>query len=328
MSNSRVSLAVDDYGLSVPTEGRIAVFAARAGLDLSALPKERCEIVLTQKTDYDAFSAAGYHCEVRESARYAMAIVILPRAKDQARDLVARAVAVADVVVIDGQKTEGADSMLKECRKRTTVQGSVSKAHGKLFWFSGGDFSDWLAVPSQTAEGQFVTHAGVFSADDIDPASKILAEALPKKLGRVVVDLGAGWGYLSARCLADEYVRNLHLVEADRVALECAKQNVDDARAVFHWADATTWSVPEGRVDVVVMNPPFHTGRKAEPSLGVSFIQNAARILAPSGHLWMVANRHLPYEATLQACFVRVEEVAGDNRFKVLHAHRPARKKS
>jgi 16S rRNA (guanine1207-N2)-methyltransferase len=73
------------------------------------------------------------------------------------------------------------------------------------------------------------------------------------------------------------------------------------------------------------MTPPFHLGRTADPALGRAFITAAARVLAPSGSLWMVANRHLPYESTLAASFAKVEEIAGDTRFKVLHATRPAR---
>ena len=38
-------------------------------------------------------------------------------------------------------------------------------------------------------------------------------------------------------------------------------------------------------------------------------------MLAPRGVLWLVANRHLPYEAEMRACFSHVEEVTGDNRF-------------
>ncbi|MEC8195725.1 MAG: methyltransferase, partial [Pseudomonadota bacterium] len=134
----------------------------------------------------------------------------------------------------------------------------------------------------------------------------------------------AGWGYLSSEMVARQAFDVLHLVEADYVALECAKENLSDPRAQFHWADATNFK-PGHRVDTVVMNPPFHTGRKAEPALGERFIRDAAKMLAPSGHLWMVANRHLPYEATLQDAFQSVETVAGDTRFKVLHAQRPTR---
>ncbi|NET52538.1 MAG: methyltransferase, partial [Merismopedia sp. SIO2A8] len=53
-----------------------------------------------------------------------------------------------------------------------------------------------------------------FSADGIDPASSILAAALPEDLGRQVADLGAGWGFLSAHVLTRESVGAVHLVEA------------------------------------------------------------------------------------------------------------------
>jgi len=71
------------------------------------------------------------------------------------------------------------------------------------------------------------------------------------------------------------------------------------------------------------MNPPFHTGRAAEPSLGRAFIAAASRMLAPHGKLWMVANRHLPYEQALRDQFRNVDEIAGDGAFKVFHANRP-----
>jgi 16S rRNA (guanine1207-N2)-methyltransferase len=45
-----------------------------------------------------------------------------------------------------------------------------------------------------------VTRPGVFSADGPDPASQALAAHLPEKLPTRMVDLGAGWGWLSARC--------------------------------------------------------------------------------------------------------------------------------
>lgn len=322
MSISRLTLALEGHGLELPESGRIAVFVPRLDSDLGALERERVSVIQPNRVEYEAFARAGYACDVTEDGRYAVAIVFLPRAKQLARDLIARAVAVADLVIVDGQKTDGADSILKDCKKRAEVEGVMSKAHGKLFWFRGGDFADWRSAAMQV-EG-FVTKAGVFSADGVDPASRLLADALPAKLGRNVADLGAGWGYLAREILTREAVETLYLVEADHVALECARENVSDPRAEFHWADATRWE-PRARMDAVVMNPPFHTGRSAEPALGVAFIEAAAGMLAPTGQLWLVANRHLPYEATLQARFGAVQEIAGDGRFKVLHASRPSR---
>ncbi|MFS4581041.1 class I SAM-dependent methyltransferase [Phaeobacter sp. C3_T13_0] len=324
----RLSLAVETGGYSVPETGRIAVFHPASDIDLSSLPKDRVLVIQPFAPDHAALSAGGFDCvpELPAGERFSAAVVFLSRAKALSRAALATAADVSDgPVLVDGGKTDGIDSVIKALRARAEISAPISKAHGKTFWFDATttDLSDWLAAPTQIENG-YQTAPGVFSADGIDPASALLVAALPEKLGRSVVDLGAGWGYLSATVLLRGSVETLHLVEADHSALNCAQQNVSDPRAQFHWADARSWQAPD-RVDCVVSNPPFHTGRTAEPSLGQAFITAASGMLAPSGSLWIVANRHLPYEATLAEQFVTVSETAGDNRFKVLHASRPRR---
>ena len=310
--------------MELPSQGVIAVFGPRADTDLSDLPKDRLVLVTGFKPDVDAFTARGYACQT-DAPTAAAAIVILPRAKALARAKITRA-AGADVQIVDGEKTDGVESVLKELKKRERIAGTISKAHGKLFWLNPtSDFSDWQGRAA-TVQG-FVTRPGVFSADGIDPASALLIQHLPQKLSGRVADLGAGWGYLAATVLAGHpAIKELHLVEADSAALDCARENVTDPRACFHWADATRWTAP-ARMDAVIMNPPFHVGRAAEPDLGRAFIATAAKSLAPNGQLWLVANRQLPYEAALAALFTHVEEIGGDKRFKILHAQRPTRQR-
>jgi 16S rRNA (guanine1207-N2)-methyltransferase len=71
------------------------------------------------------------------------------------------------------------------------------------------------------------------------------------------------------------------------------------------------------------MNPPFHTSRAADPGLGAAFIRAAGGMLSLSGTLYMVANRHLPYEDALRAAFHEIEEIGGDGGFKVIRAAKP-----
>ena len=321
----RLRMALKTGGLELPETGLISVLRPAADMDLSDLPRDRVEVVQPIKPDHDHFQNMGFACRSDSDARAAAVIVCLPRAKALAQGLIAQACARSDgLVIVDGEKTDGADSMLKACRARVDVQGPVSKAHGKVFWFKPAPdaFADWQQAEFLNVGG-FVTSAGVFSADGIDPASQMLADELPPLSGNVV-DLGAGWGFLSAMLAKMPSVSKIDLVEADQVALNCAHRNVTDKRAHFHWADATNWST-ENRVDAIVMNPPFHNGRASEPALGKTFISAAARLLAPSGKLWMVANRHLPYETTLSEAFVSVSEVSGDSRFKIFRAERPVR---
>ncbi|MES2540386.1 MAG: methyltransferase [Pseudomonadota bacterium] len=53
----------------------------------------------------------------------------------------------------------------------------------------------------------------------------------------------------------------------------------------------------------------------------------ARRMLAPSGELWLVANRHLPYDAVLSDSFLEVREVVTQGGFRVIQAIKPKRAK-
>ena len=318
----RLSLAFEAGGVALP-DGPVVVLHPRADADLSALPRDQVTIVQPFYPDHAAWVQRGYTCLSELHGSFDLAVVCLPRSKEQARALISDATRVAGVVVVDGAKTDGVDSILKAVRKRGDVSGPISKAHGKVFWFTpDAPFLDWAAEPQDI--GGFQTMPGVFSADGIDPASELLASVLPEKLGPRVADLGAGWGYLSAHVLSRASVEALHVVEADHTALTCARHNLPDPRAQFHWADATNWG-DAGQIDTVVMNPPFHTSRAADVALGQAFIQAAARLLTPQGTLWMVANRHLPYESALREAFREGDELAGDTRFKLFRAARPSR---
>jgi 16S rRNA (guanine1207-N2)-methyltransferase len=327
----RLELAFEG-GLSLPETGTIAVLHPRAGESLAPLPRDRVQVITPHFPDHAAFVAQGFACARDASPGAGAVLVCLPRARAEGLDLIARACAVTDgPVIIDGQKTDGVDAILKALRPHATVAEPISKGHGKIFWFpspGGAALAGWRAAPVTVtdADGQpFDTGAGLFSADGVDPGSALLAANLPATLYGTAVDLGAGWGYLSAALLARApKIKALHLVEADARALDCARRNVTDPRAVFHWADATL-PLPGLQADVVVMNPPFHTGRKGQPGLGIAFIRAAAALLRPSGQLWLVANRHLPYEAAISASFRRHEEVAGTPAFKVLLAEGPVR---
>jgi 16S rRNA (guanine1207-N2)-methyltransferase len=325
MRSARLELALETGTFTLPATGMIAAYGPTAGDDLTALPRDRVEIITGFRPDHDAFKAQGYAVRHKPGGSYTAAVVCLPRAKAEARALIAQAmaeVAPGGPIAIDGQKTDGVDSMLKDLRALIPVSEPFSKAHGKLFTLTAAPGpKDWDATPTQF-DG-FQTLPGVFSADGPDVGSVLLASHLPPLKGKVI-DLGAGWGYLSRHILAGPAVKSLDLVEADFAALTCAEVNLPDPRARFHWADARTFK-PLALADHVVMNPPFHTGRTADPALGIAFLQAARRMLAPSGTLWLVANRTLPYDAPLRTLFREVTDLGSTPAYRVTRASFPAR---
>jgi 16S rRNA (guanine1207-N2)-methyltransferase len=112
------------------------------------------------------------------------------------------------------------------------------------------------------------------------------------------------------------------LYEAEQRALNLAKANLAALKhrtIGFHWHDVTA-GLPR-KYDVIAMNPPFHAQGSADrPDIGRRFIAVAAQSLNPKGKLWLVANRHLPYESILDASFGTTRLVAQEQGFKIVEA--------
>jgi 16S rRNA (guanine1207-N2)-methyltransferase len=162
---------------------------------------------------------------------------------------------------------------------------------------------------------------GLFSWDRIDPGSRLLLDHLPPLKGRGA-DLGCGIGVLAHGVLRSASVAHLTLIDLDNRALACAERNVADPRAVMLWADVRkARTLPTG-LDFVVMNPPFHEGGAEDRAVGHAFITKAANMMRPGGTLWLTANRHLPYEATLKPLFKTVNQVVQFEGFKIYEAIR------
>ena len=160
---------------------------------------------------------------------------------------------------------------------------------------------------------------GIFSWNRVDPGSALLIRHLPQLSGRGA-DLGAGLGVLSMAVLKSPAVAELTLVEIDHRAVEASKVNVPDPRAHFAWSDARETGLVE--LDFVVSNPPFHAEGIEDRGLGKAFIAAAGRMLRRSGTLYLVANRHMPYEEGLRAAFKTVKTVADVSGYKIFEARK------
>jgi 16S rRNA (guanine1207-N2)-methyltransferase len=162
---------------------------------------------------------------------------------------------------------------------------------------------------------------GVFSWDRPDPGSVRLLEALPALYGEGA-DLGCGIGLLARAVLAAPKVRSLTCADIDGRAVACAEHNLDDPRVKVVWTDLRRPIEGLADLDFVVMNPPFHDGGAEDRALGLAFIEAAAGMLAKRGVCWLVANRHLPYEAVLAAAFATVTVRGEGGGYKVVEARK------
>ncbi|MFJ6025340.1 class I SAM-dependent methyltransferase [Brevundimonas sp. NPDC092305] len=221
-------------------------------------------------------------------------------------------------------KDKGGSRLNKELEAFGVEVGESAKAHHrrcvvlKPATTTGLDEAIAAGAPRIVPGLEAWSQPGVFAWDRIDPGSALLAAHLPPMKGSGA-DLGCGYGALATVTLRSAQVTALRLIDLDRRAIEAARKNVADARAAFEWADVRTLEAA-GDLEFIVTNPPFHDGGTEDKRLGQAFIQKAAAMLKKGGVMWLVANRHLPYEAELNAAFRRVRMVADKGGYKLFEA--------
>ena len=259
-----------------------------------------------------------------------LGLVLLTKHKEENLANIARGWALlepAGTLAIAGANDDGAASLEKHVAKAFGGVESLSKFHCRVFWFARGerappDYWRGLAGLQPVADSSWLSRPGIFSWDRIDDGSALLARHLPDDLAGTVADFGCGWGYLAREILARApAIKQIHLIDAEHLALEAARTNVTDSRASFHWLDLAQEPAP-ATYDAIVCNPPFHTGRASTPALGQKIIEVASRALKPQGLFYMVANRGLPYEPVLKAHFASFETLADNNKFRISRAIR------
>ncbi len=331
--------------LAWPHDARVLFVHARDGWPLRTMPLNGLVCEQDFKPYADALQRGGLNGATGGTEeKFPLALLLPPRQRDHARADLARAIqrtAVGGVIVASSANNEGARSGEADMQRLLGPVRNISKNHCRVFWATLRDdtldralLDEWsqLDAPRPIADGRFISRPGVFAWDRIDIGSELLAAHLPNDLAGRGADLGAGFGYLSAEVLAHcPRVASLDLYEADARSLDLARSNlarlhpshVDAEHATapkrdYFWHDVTI-GLPH-RYDFIVANPPFHQSRADRPELGCAFIVAAADALVAGGRLWLVANRHLPYEAVLSERFATVRTATTERGFKVIEA--------
>lgn len=289
------------------TDRRLAAPFIEQGLDSLAQPDQPCEMAIVFATKH------------REEVLYHLA-----RAAERLHE--------GGHLVVAAANDLGAGSLEKRVRELFGVCDAFSKHKCRVLhaikrmekldpdllarWRSGGEMR-------QGVPGGLWGAPGMFSWKRPDDGSRLLAGFIPQGLKGRGADFGAGNGYLAQSLLErNSKIEGLELLDVEKKALDAAELNLkahssSGLHLGFHWTDVTQGS-GLSELDFIVMNPPFHSERGSLPVLGQRFIAEAMRALRSGGRLFMVANRHLPYEGELGSTggtLVRREEASG---FKVL----------
>jgi len=328
MLENRLSYSLLKGLIELQNNTDIVVFNPHSTIELSVEAFERVSFVQNFFPTYSTLKKNGLNVSplITGEDKVGASIIYCHRSKTATLGLIERALFITNpggLIIIDGAKTDGINSIFKKIKANFYEVNSFAKFHGKLIWFTTPkDVSkkpNWATTFKTLPSGHF-THPGLFSAEKIDVGSMLLANSLPELSG-YVADFGAGWGYLSGKILENSEVKKLDLIEADYNAIIASQRNINDSRVEFLWNDVNTFS--GGPYDYVVSNPPFHISRIPDPDIGKEFITRAKKLLKPSGAVFIVANRNLPYEGVMRDNFQIVDQIVAEDGFKVLYGRKP-----
>ena len=168
-----------------------------------------------------------------------------------------------------------------------------------------------------TAERSLSQYPGVFSAKQVDPATRLLIQHLRvRDSDHRVLDLATGNGVLAAALLDQRPDLEMHVLDDFFLAIASARLNLDPARTHFHYNDCLE-DFEDDFFDLIVSNPPFHFEYEINIEVALRLFEEATRCLAEGGHFQLVGNRHLNYKVQLARSFRMVKILAESPKFVI-----------
>ena len=111
-------------------------------------------------------------------------------------------------------------------------------------------------------EMRFLTDAGVFSRDDVDPGSRLLIDSAGPLTGRVL-DLGCGWGPVGLSLALENPEIDMLMADVNERAVELSERNRRMNGVVnAHVIESDAFESIEGEFEHILTNPPIRAGKQ------------------------------------------------------------------
>jgi 16S rRNA (guanine1207-N2)-methyltransferase len=318
-------------GSGVPIRLRVHqdALASETALDLNAaLLGETAEIAHHRLDDALAHGAR-------------VVLARLPRSLDALDEWagVIAAAAAADVTVLAGGRVKHMTPAMTEVlgRRFADVHATLARQKSRVLVARGpvrpsGESPASDAYPRRESHPdlglEVRAHGAAFAGARIDIGTRFLLSFLADLPAdaRSAVDLGCGTGVLAAAVALAR--PDLRVVATDQswAAVDSARATVAAnglAERVTVVRDDAGSTVPDGSVDLVLLNPPFHTGATVHAGLAPRLFAAAARMLRPGGELWTVYNSPLGYRPQLTRIVGPTREAGRNAKFTVAVSTKP-----
>lgn len=246
-----------------------------------------------------------------------------------------RCLKIGGELYLSGFKNDGTKTYIEkiaklmQCDKTTRKDGQIYSArlikNAKFDASIQLDSCDYTSLRpiAQDSGLQLVSKPGLFGWNKIDAGSALLIEQLEQVLaGRPApvscLDLGCGYGYLTIAAAKSIAIKHWLLTDNNSAAVTVASENLQRNGLTGSVIAADAGSGIQGKVDLLLCNPPFHQGFSVDGDLTDKFLASASRSLAPQGVALFVVNQFIPLERKAAPLFRQINTLVDNGSFKVI----------
>lgn len=164
-------------------------------------------------------------------------------------------------------------------------------------------------------------HGAAFAGTSVDIGTRFLLTFLPDmREADTAIDLACGTGVLAVMLASERPGVSVIATDQSAAAVSSARataaaNGVADRVEVVR--DDGLGAQPDASADLVLLNPPFHSGAAVTDAIAPRLFADAGRVLRPGGELWCVYNSHLGYRPILERVVGPTRQAGRNPRFTV-----------
>lgn len=287
------------------------------------------------ESELETKSIVHYELTPELVAGVKLVVMRLPRSLEQLEHWAAIIAAHADedVVVLAGGRLKHMTTSMNDVLLKFFDSVTASLAHQKSRVLTASGPQKSVAVEVLASYPLTKHHSdidltlcsfgGVFAGTSIDIGTRDLLAVLDRVSGKQqqrIIDFGCGSGVLAAQIAKLRPTATVIATDQSWAAVRSAEatmkaNNLETQVSVIR--DDGLSTQPDNSADLILFNPPFHSGAAVHAGTSLRLFAEAGRVLKPGGELWVVANRHLSYKPALRKLVGETREVRRTPKFTV-----------